>query len=217
MTSTAEWATATYTADLSRQNGALSGSADYEGSLGFVATKPFVSAPIEDGFALVRVPGLPNVSVDLDGRPVGRTDAQGDLVVPQLVGGLANTIALHDDDLPISTRFDRTKAVVSPVGRAGLLVSFPYRQLHAWRGKIAFERAGKTEVPQDAQLTIGSGTSATEADLSPTGAFYIDDLAPGTYDAHVDADAGACDLKIVATPKPHASVTNLGTLTCAPH
>lgn len=216
LTSNDTWATGAYTAELERQSGALSADGDYEGALGFVGKRFFNSAPIDDGFALVRVPGIPNVAVDIDGRPVGRTDGSGELVVPQLIGGLANTIQLHDDDLPLSTRFDRTKEVVTPIGRSGLLIDFPYRHLHAWRGHIAFAAGSTSKAPVNGALTIGSGASAVEADLSPTGAFYLDDLAPGTYTAHVNADNGACDLTIVAQSNAKDSVVALGTLTCAP-
>jgi outer membrane usher protein len=216
VTSTAEWANGTYTAELERQNRALSGDADWEGALAFVGSRLFSTAPIQDGFALVRIAGIPNVSVDLDGRPVGRTDASGDLIVPQLIGGLANTVQLHDDDLPLTTRFDKTKQVVTPVGRSGILIDFPYRHLHAFRGKIAFVHAGATQVPVNGELTVGSGASATEADLSPTGTFYFDDLKPGNYTGHVDADNGACDVAIAAVPHGGDTVVALGTLTCEP-
>jgi outer membrane usher protein len=217
VTSTAEWANGTYTAELERQDGALSGEADFEGALAFVGSRLFSTAPIQDGFALVRIAGIPNVSVDLDGRPVGRTDKSGDLIVPQLIGGLANTVQLHDDDLPLSTRFDRTKQVVTPLGRAGMLIDFPYRHLHAWRGKIAFVRAAKREAPVNGALTIGTGKTAVEADLSGSGAFYLDDLAPGHYSGHVDADNGVCDVDIVAAAHAGDSVVQLGTLTCEAH
>ena len=117
----------------------------------------FESQPIDDGFALVRVPGLAGVQVDIGGRSAGRTDASGDVLIPGLIAGFGNTVKLQDADLPLDLRFAQTQKAVSPIGRSGMLVQFPYARIHAYRGRIAFAIDGKTVAPSQGSLSYTIG------------------------------------------------------------
>ncbi|QJW83740.1 fimbria/pilus outer membrane usher protein [Ramlibacter terrae] len=66
-----------------------------------------VAPPISDAFALVRVPDGPDVPVMLEGRPAGRTGADGTLVVPGLSSYSGQRISIDADALPIDFRSAR--------------------------------------------------------------------------------------------------------------
>ena len=213
--SNATWAKGEYTVDLQRSGGQLDGTADLQSAIGFVGGHVFESQPIEDGFALVRVPGLAGVQVDVGGRSAGRTDASGDILVPGLITGFGNTVKIQDADLPIDLKFDQTQKVVSPIGRSGMLVQFPFARIHAYRGRIAFALDGKQVAPSQGSLTFAAAGKQFAYDLTETGNFFMEDVPVGTHALHIDADQGSCDVTLTARADA-ASLVNVGTLTCVP-
>ncbi len=213
--SNATWNKGTFALSMARDAGVFSGDLDYQGAIGLVGSRVFEARPIDNGFALVRVPGLAGVDVSLEGRDLGRTDGQGDLIVPDLVSGFANTIKINDDDLPLDYHFDKTRQIVSPIGRSGIVVNFPHTRVQTYRGHLYFLVAGKQVAPVDGTVTYRANGKDVSVDLSEGGMLYLNDIEPGTYALHLEADNGVCDASVVLM-KSAAAFTTFQPVTCTP-
>jgi outer membrane usher protein len=215
MSTNYDWSKGSYLLTAERGAGSFTADGDFAAAFGFVGKRFFTGGPITDGFALVRVPGLKGVDVSVGGRDIGRTDGNGEILVPGLVTGFGSVVKLNDSDLPLNLRFNVAQQTVSPIGRSGMIVEFPYTKLHALRGRVAFTVPGKTVVPLNAALTFERNGKQDGADMNETGGFYLEDLAPGSYRFHIDADNGQCDIP-VTVPASDQTIASLGTLTCTP-
>jgi outer membrane usher protein len=98
-----------------------------QGGLVFADGQFFASRKVQDSFALVEVPGYPDVGVGFQSSVLTRTDASGKALVPQLLPYRANSIRLDPSELPINAELDTIEMVVVPPARSGVKVSFPVR------------------------------------------------------------------------------------------
>ncbi len=70
---------------LNTDNKLFNYSAQIGGSLGCIAGTCFISKPVENGFALVQVPGRKNITISKEtGGILGQTDRRGNLVITDL-------------------------------------------------------------------------------------------------------------------------------------
>jgi outer membrane usher protein len=98
-----------------------------QGGLVFADGQLFASRKVQDSFALVEVPGYPDVGVGFQSSVLTRTDAGGKALVPQLLPYRANSIRLDPSELPINAELDNIEMVVVPPNRSGVKVTFPVR------------------------------------------------------------------------------------------
>jgi outer membrane usher protein len=123
-------ASLSYRSDFARaQVGAAQGAGNATGMLevdGAIATMGggvFFANRIDDAFAVVNV-GAPKVPVFYENRPVGLTDADGRILVPNLRSYDKNKISFDPTDLPVDAEIGTTRNVVAPADRAGVFVDF---------------------------------------------------------------------------------------------
>lgn len=114
-------------------SGAWSGSV-YLGAGGVHAQRR-----VDDGFAVVRVPGVAGVPVMQGGRVLGKTDRSGTLVVAPLASLAAAKLHLDDRALPPEVQVESSNATVAPARLSGALVTFPVSSMSArsfvvWKG-----------------------------------------------------------------------------------
>ncbi|WP_172160868.1 fimbria/pilus outer membrane usher protein [Paraburkholderia elongata] len=88
----------------------------------------FLSRHIEGSFGLVQLPNLPNVRVYADNQLVGRTDADGNALIPRLRPYEDNPIRIEERDLPWDTVIDSLSANAVPYYRSGIVIRPPARQ-----------------------------------------------------------------------------------------
>lgn len=81
--------------------------------------------PAPQGFAVVDVPGQPNVPVRVGGRVVGQTDAKGRLVTGDVAALVPTTLRIDDKALPLGTQVGETEKTAMPGRLAGMHVAFP--------------------------------------------------------------------------------------------
>jgi outer membrane usher protein len=93
------------------------------GGLVYAGDALFATKPVHGGFALVEA--LPKVDVEVDNRPLGRTNARGRLLVSNLRENEPNTLGVNVDQTPLDTRIAFTKVMAQPSRRGGALVRFP--------------------------------------------------------------------------------------------
>lgn len=183
--------------------------AEASGSLIRMSGHTFAARRVEDAFAVVSTDGIAQVPVKLENRPIGRTDADGMLLVTRLQAYQRNQLSIDPMELPAAMRIDRVEAIAVPRDRAGTLVRFAMKPVRAAE-LILHDGNGRP-------LALGSRVQvdgrAGEAPVGYDGAVYLDDL-----DEHVRLTARTpeghvCRLQL---DLPHAGdkAIRLGPLPC---
>jgi outer membrane usher protein len=132
----------TYTLNAARFQGTTAGQVNILGGIGVVGDHPFLSRQIDDSFGVVRVADYSGVTVLQDNQPVGRTDADGYAVLPQLRAFDINRVSIDLHDLPLDAQLDKLKIESVPYYRSGLLFDFPVRRSHGATLHIRLDDGG---------------------------------------------------------------------------
>ncbi len=114
----------------------------------------YATRPVEDGFALVQVPGVPHVRTYASYQEVGRTNKKGNLLVPGLLPYYGNSLSIADQDIPLDRSVEATQRIIAPPFRGGALVTFPVRQMQNSTGRVLLLRGTERMVPAYGQLTL---------------------------------------------------------------
>ncbi len=91
-----------------------------DGAIAVAGGGVFATNRIDDAFAVVDV-GAPDVDVQFQNRPVGKTDGQGRILVPGLNSYEPNTVSIDPKNLPVDADVPATKEVVVPADRSGVV------------------------------------------------------------------------------------------------
>ncbi len=111
---------------------------------------------VRDGFAVVDVGDYEDVRVYLENREIGRTNRDGQILVPGLRPYETNRIRIEPEDLPLMTRFDTLSADIAPYFRTGVAVEFEARPARSAVLRVQTERGDP--VPEGARARLkGSG------------------------------------------------------------
>ncbi len=116
---------------IAQRNGDRNGFAvDAGGSLVLMDGVLAPARQVGAGFAMVST-GLADVPVVHENRPLGRTDARGYLLVPNLIPYTNNLLSIDTAALPVDARVPSTSQIAVPQRLAGVLVRFPVEQYAA--------------------------------------------------------------------------------------
>jgi outer membrane usher protein len=169
--------------------------------------------PVQESYALLRVPGVPGVRGFLSNQEVGHTDGGGDLLVPDLLSYFGNRLSIADRDVPLDFSIDATERVVAPPFRGGALVSFPVRRIRTVTGTVVIEKDGRELVPSFGQLIVSVEAEEIISPIGRGGEFYLEILQPGQRDARIEYRDGTCRF-LIQVPDSQQTVVNLGKVVC---
>ncbi|MBC8128979.1 MAG: fimbrial biogenesis outer membrane usher protein [Rhizobiaceae bacterium] len=133
----------------------------------------FFSQPITDAFAVVDV-GAPDIAVEYENRPAGRTNGRGRLLLPQLRAFEKNRITIDPTDLPLDVALNSTSATVVPADRVGVVVAFEGATAPA-AALVTFRTASGEYLPLGAEGRKADGSAAFV--IGYDGQAYIEGLA----------------------------------------
>ncbi len=170
---------------------------------------------VQDSFALVRVPGVPNVRVYLSNQLVGRTDANGNLLVPTLLSYYGNTVRIDDRDVPLDYDIRQIQKTIAPSYRGGAFVEFPVMQVRTIVGSIVVHSAAGDVIPAFVELTLSDRLRTYTSPLGRQGELYLENVPPGTFSGAVEFSGGQCAVTITV-PAAGTSFVKLGTVPCIP-
>jgi outer membrane usher protein FimD/PapC len=183
------------------------------GSIGAVGGRTFAARPVQDSFALVRVPGPEGIPVYANGWYAGKTDGNGEVVATNLASYYDNFISFSAADVSFDCVFDRAERVISPPARSGTLVAFSVRQTRAVSGTLVADLGDGKRMPLEMRDTrLSRGDVMIAGFTARRGEFYFEGLEPGDYLLQVDA-APACAAR-VAVPEGAGPMTELGIVIC---
>ena len=191
--------------------GQTGGSVLVSGSLVAMDGQVFASREVQNGYALIETPGIPNVQITHENQPMGATDSSGNLLVTNLLPYQANKVGLNQDSVPLTDQIDATDQIVSVPRLGGTIARFGVRRLHAARGTLMLG---------DKPVRYGSGTLTTHDAMVKTligldGTFYLANLPAGRFmlEAHTADGDVECPLTMADTPQP---LMSLGRVACHP-
>ena len=174
----------------------------------------YATRPVQDGFALVKVPGVAHVRAYASHQQVGRTNSRGNLLVPGLLPYYGNTLSIADQDIPLDRSVESTQRVVAPPFRGGATVTFPVRRTQHATGRVMLLRGSERIVPVYGQLTLAAEGQTYESPIGRAGEFYLENLPSGRYNATVLFDQRTCEF-IVTTGVSTGETLQLGVLECS--
>lgn len=99
-------------------------SGSWEGSVHIGQGGMTVSDTIHGGFAVVEVPGVPGATVRANGREIGKTNASGRLLLPQLSELSETRVRVDTRSLPAGVELKSSEIVVAPRRRTGAYGQF---------------------------------------------------------------------------------------------
>ncbi len=182
------------------------------GSVALVDDELFLSRPIRDSFALVRLGELDDVAVSLSNEEMGAT-RDGKLLVPGLVSYARNTLSLEASRIPLDYQIESTRLSLSPAYRSGGVAEFRLKRLQSFVGYAYF--LGEQRRPAEyAALVLEGGGEVVETVVGRRGEFYLEDLTPGAYQATLQYKGRHCRFDLTV-PAPDAVLVSLGEVGCA--
>ncbi|MFC7302399.1 fimbria/pilus outer membrane usher protein [Cognatiluteimonas weifangensis] len=189
-------------------DGASQASVLLSGALVAIGGRAFATPPVDNGFALVRVPGLAGVQVRRENLAVGVTDAAGELLVRDLLPYYPNRIGYDEADVPADWDIGPNALTVAVPRRGGAVVPFQARPLRAIAGRLRLPQSGAATVRlhgdgRDYSTRIGSSAR-----------YYLEDVAPGAYVLEVELDNGARARCTLQVPVLAPGVTRLEPVDC---
>jgi outer membrane usher protein len=185
------------------------GTINLAGSLVAIGGEVLLARPVDDGFALVKVPRHRGVRVLANNQPAGRTGRRGSLFVPDLRSYLSSPIAIVQDDLPVEIKLGDIAREIAVPYRGGAVVTFEATVIRAVSGTLVV--AGTT--PAYGTLSIEIDGRQFTSPLNATGEFYFEDLPPGDHAATATWSGRSCRATI-RMPKGVEPMTEIGAVQC---
>ena len=156
------------------------GTINLAGSIVGIGGEVLLSRPVDDGFALVKVPNSRGVRVLANNQLSGRTGRRGSLFVPDLRSYLSSPIGIVQDDLPVEVKLGAISKDIAVPYRGGAVVVFEATVIRALTGRL--DVAGTA--PEYGTLSVTVGGTEFSSPLNASGEFYFEDLPPGDHPAH---------------------------------
>ena len=190
--------------------------AQFNGALVAIGGRVIAARPIQEGFALVRVPAVPDVRTYVSHQEMGRTDRRGDLLLPNLLPYYGNRITIADTDVPVDRTIPANEVTLAPPYRGGAIAEFAAPRQRRLSGRVVLPDGspidGQRALDATARIT---GAAAVETWLGLGGEFYAEGLEPGDYVLEVTAPGFRCT-STFQVPESDAAVVRVGDVVCTP-
>lgn len=198
---------ATLSAEAGNTGGIPAYRAGLSGGVAVAGGGVFFSRRIDDSFAVVKVGDYAGVRVTRDNQEVGRTDADGLILVTRLRAYQDNPIGIEQADLPIDAEIDTLLLKLAPALRSGVVAVFPVRRGHSASFRLVDE-AGRV-LPPGTRLYIAG--QAREFSLGYDGLGFVTGLVARN---RLQVDGAAACVAEIALPEAGEALADLGTVIC---
>jgi len=145
--------------------------------------------PVSDGFALARL-GVPQAGVHifLNSQVQGKTDAEGNLLIPNVGAFGRQDVTLDDKQLAMDYTLGRKKVTIAPAYKSGTLVRFGGRKLRALTGQAWLVEGSARKPVELRSWNVQGPGGRLRIDTAPSGDFYLEDAPPGRYTGRLEAN-----------------------------
>ncbi|MBD8528617.1 fimbria/pilus outer membrane usher protein [Massilia sp. CFBP 13647] len=160
-------------------------------------------------FALVST-GLADVPVLQENRRIGRTDAGGHFLVPDLVPYTANMLSIDTTELPVDFHVRGTSQELVPQRASGIVARFAVERYVA--ASVIVHGADGRPAPLGTMVEIDGGAPTV---VGYDGVVFVDGARPANR-LVLRAAGGACEVRFNFNAAQGAALAPLGPLACAP-
>jgi len=195
-------------ASVSQTPGSLAERAEWRGSVAYAGGELLMGDLISDSFAVVKAGAIAGVPVLSENRLYGTTNKHGVLLVPNLRSYENNTLAIDQTALPPDIEVDRSRAIVRPADRSGVVVDFGIRRINAALLTL-HDKDGKA-------IPVGSTAQAEGGAQQPVGfdgLAYLTGLTPHSRIEVELPDGHRCAVQFDYHATP-GEVPSIGPFTC---
>ena len=161
--------------------------ASVSGGVGYIDRSIFFSRPILDSFAKVKVGELEGVRTYFYGNEVGRTNRNGEVIVPNMHSFYENKIDIDIKDIPLNYSVSSLTQYLSPPFRSGSLVAFDVRKIQSIGGRIYLLHDGREIPVESAVMQIETAGGTVQGLVGTEGEFYVENVPPGEHRAIIIA------------------------------
>jgi len=192
----------------------LSGEARLAGAVAWAEGRAWTAPPIAQAFAIVDSAGIAGVRVMHNNQLVGRTNGEGQLLLPNLAAYAANQVRIDDRDIPLEIELAAVQQDVSPRLNAGAKVKFAGKRVAAVAGTLRVDdSSGIQSLVTAARLTVTNGNNTVVSSTDDQGGFYLENLQPGTWTLSALNRKTTC-VAVITLPDPLPSFIDAGVLPC---
>jgi outer membrane usher protein len=206
------WSMGEYLLEASTFDGARAMRGTATGGIGVVDGHSFMSRRIEDSFGIVRVGDVEGVRVFKDGNPVGRTDRDGVVVLPNLLAYSPNRITIEDRDLPIDASVASRQTTIVPQYRSGALAD--YRVTRRQAAVVVIRVPDGSFLPAGIELT--SKDSRRSYIAGENGEVFVPDVSDVAGFVVKLRNGTSCRVELEGRVPPKETLPVIGPLTCVP-
>lgn len=183
------------------------------GALVGIGGQVFASRPVQNSFALVRVPGVKGVRGFASHQEVGRTDGRGNLLIPDLQSYYGNILSIADADIPLEYTIPGVGMTLAPPYRGGALALFPVQRAQSTTGTVVIVSGGEERIPTYGELRLDVNGQEVASPVGTAGEFYFENLPSGGHAAIVIDQTGSCAFTL-NVPSSDTSIVSLGKVQC---
>ncbi len=192
-----------------RFGGQSSGNLLVSGSVIALDDHLYFGRALQSGYAVVQTPGMANVEITHENLPIGKTDANGNLLVNNLLPYQSNKLGIDQNSVPAQYQIDATQQTMSVPRLGGVVVTFGVHALHVVRGVLMMH--GQRLQYGSATLRHDGRTLKTLIGLD--GSFYFPDLPAGSYVLKTPLAQGRLNCPF-SVPVGNRSLTRIGAVSC---
>ena len=183
------------------------------GGIGYIDKSVFLSRPITDSFAKVKVDKLEDVRVYYYGNEVGRTDKKGELIVSNIRSYNDNKIGIESQDIPIDYSINSLSRYISPSFKNGSVVKFEVNMMQAIIGNLYIIRDDQRVPLEFTRLFVQVKDVIFEGLVGRNGEFYLENVPPGRHPARTVYEGDEFRFDIII-PESSEMFLQLGDIDC---
>lgn len=201
----------TYTARVGQGRGQADYELDASGSAIYFSGNGFLARKLTQSFALVKVPDFPGVDVYYENQLMGKTDRNGNLLIPELLAYQENTIDIEPTTLPLDTQIGIIHQTVIPYFASGVLAEFSVKRMQGI--DLHLRLPNGRFVPVGAEFILNSDSSSESYPVGYDGEVYIPEVVGHLLEGSVNWEKHVYYFS-VPLPYSHDPIIELGDVPC---
>jgi outer membrane usher protein len=203
-----------YGVEYSERDGDDSYNLSLAGGVGYIDGSAFLSRPLTDSFTRVNVGDLEGVRVYHFSHEVGRTDKDGNLIIPIVNSYRDNRVDIEIEDIPVNYHVPELYKYINPPPRSGSTLSFEAHKVQALTGRIyTFVDGEKVPAgPSPFIVILYYDGSIIEGLVGRNGEFYVENVPSGRFLVKVIHE-GTERLTVIDIPDSDEMWVDLGEVT----
>lgn len=183
------------------------------GSIGIVNGSIHPGQPVNDSFGIVKVGDFEDVEVYSSNALVGKTNSNGEIMVPFFSSYTDNSISVNDEDIPMNYTIMDIDKNVSPPYRSGSYLKFDVEKIQSIIGIMLIKDKTGTVPAEFWNFIFEYKGKTINVSTVREGEFYLENIEDGIYKAIINKDEKECRFDLII-PESSEAFIDLGNITC---